>query len=115
MSTIGPVKAFTVTMTCGLTATSAFDLGGSYGKVSVGIPTFPSGDFYFQVSDKIDGTFRRLYHQADVATADPTVVTIASTVSNCYVGVPMYAQYGKIEISTAPSTSLAFKVLCSTN
>lgn len=115
MSTIGPVKAFPVTMTCGLTATSAFDLGGAYGKVMVGIPTNASGSFYFQASDTIDGTFRRLYHAADVGTATPAVVVFDSAVSNCYVGIPMYGQYGKIEISTAPSFSLEFKVICSTN
>jgi hypothetical protein len=115
MSTIGPVKAFPVTMTCGATLTSAFDLGGSYGKVMLGIPTNASGSFYVQASDSATGTFRRLYHAADVDTATPTVLVINSSVSNCYVGIPMGAQFGKIEMSTAPSFALGFKVICSTN
>jgi hypothetical protein len=76
MSTIGPVKAFPVTMTCGATLTSAFDLGGSYGKVMLGIPTNASGSFYVRASDSETGTFRRLYHAADVDTATPTVCAI---------------------------------------
>lgn len=115
MSTIGPAVAFTATLTTGSTSTSAIDLAGGYGKVMVGIPTMTSGcDHYFQVSDSSTGTFRRLYHPADVANATPVVVTYASSVSNCYVPLDANARYLKIEVTTAASdTSHTYKLICS--
>jgi hypothetical protein len=117
MSTIGAVKAFTATLTTGSTSTSAIDLAGGYGKIMVGIPTMTSGcDHYFQVGDTATGTFRRLYHPSTVATAKPTVVVVASSVTNCYVPLDVNGQFLKIEVTTAASdTSHTYKFICSPN
>jgi len=117
MSTIGAVKVFTATLTTGSTSTSAIDLSGGYGKIMVGIPTMTSGcDHYFQVGDTATGTFRRLYHPSTVATADPKVVTVVSSVTNCYVPLNVNGQFLKIEVTTAASdTSHTYKFICSPN
>ena len=117
MSTIGPVKGFYLTMTTGITLTAAIDLGGSYGKILLGIPTMSTGtETYIKASDKSDGVFRRVYHAPTVATATPTVVTIVSAISNCYVPVVVNAQFLKIEHSTAASdTSHTYNIIGSAN
>ena len=114
---VGAVKPFAVTMATQTTLTSAFDLGGAYGQIMIGIPTMTSGtNHYLQVSDSPTGTFRRLYHGSTVATAKPTVWVVDSSVTNCYLPVVCHAQYGKIELSTmASDTSHTYKVICSTN
>jgi len=114
MSTIGPVKAFSVSLNTATTYTSALDLGGSYNKVGLAIPTMASGSFYLQVSDTEDGTFRRLYHEPVAGTTTPPVVLIDSSVTNCVVPLNVPAQFVKVEISTITSDSSGvFKVICS--
>ena len=116
MSTIGPVKAFSVNLNTATTYTSAIDLGGSYGQVGIAIPSIASGNIRAQVSDKIDGTFRALYMEPVAGTATPALLDIPSAVCNCVVPINMPAQFMKIEISTITSdSSAAFKVLCSSN
>ena len=114
MSTIGPVKAFSATINTASTYTSAIDLGGSYAKIGLSIPTMASGSFYVQVSDEESGTFRRLYHKPVAGTTTPPVVLIDSSVTNCVVPLEIPAQYMKVEISTITSDSSGvFKVICS--
>ena len=117
MATIGVSKTYTVTMTTGSTLTSALDLGGSYGKLLLGIPTMTSGcNHYVHVGDSESGTFRRLYYPGYVDTGDPAVVDIDSSVTNCYVPIEAHAQYVKLEVSTAASdTSHTYKIIGSTN
>ena len=117
MSSMGPIKPFTVTMPTQTTLTSAFNLGGSFGKILLGIPTMTSGtNHYLQVGESATGTFRRLYHASTVGTAKPVVWVADSSVTNCYIPVDGHAQYGKIELSTmASDTSHTYKIICSTN
>jgi len=117
MSTIGPVKAFTVTMSTGTTSTSAINLGGSFEKIMIGIPTMASGtNHYFKVSDSESGTFRRLYHNSTVGTAKPTVVVVDSSVTNCYVPINCSAQFLKIELTTAATAAAhTYKLICGVN
>jgi hypothetical protein len=117
MSTVGPIKAFPVSVATAATSSNAIDLGGSYASLMLGIPTMASGtDHYIKVSDTESGTFRRLYHAPDVDTAVPTVVQIDSSVTNCFVPIKGSAQFVKIELSTAATAaSHVYKILCSTN
>jgi len=114
MSTIGPVKAFSVSLNTATTYTSAIDLGGSYNKIGLSIPTMASGSFYLQVSDTETGTFKRLYHEPVAGTTTPPVVAIDSSVTNCVVPLNVPAQFVRVEISTITSDSSGvFKVMCS--
>jgi len=113
MATIGAVKVFVKTMTSGATVAS-FNVGGAYRAYQVGLPSMPSGgDVRFQVSTDEGSTFRTLYHSPTVATAAPTVVNIASSVSNAIVGVPPLGQHFNILVTTAATaTAYQFTVIC---
>jgi len=113
MSTIGAVKVFTKTMASGATVAS-FNVGGSYKYYQVCLPSMASGgDVRFQVSCDEGSTFKTLYHSPTVATAAPTVVNIASSVSNAIVGVPPLGQHFNIQVTTAATaTAYQFTVIC---
>lgn len=108
-----PVQAFSVSLASGLTTTSALDLSKSYQNISIAIPTMTSGtDIYFQGSDTIDGTFRRIYNVATSST--PAAVFLNSSITQAVVKLPLNVQYLKVELSTAmTATAVQFKVLCS--
>ena len=114
---IGAVKAFTVTIASAATSASAIGLGGAYGKVLVGIPTMTSAtDVFFMVSDTLDGTFKKLYHESVVDSATPTQVLFDSSVTNCYVPINFGGQFLQIAYTSATTeASQTFKVLCSSN
>jgi hypothetical protein len=118
MSTIGPVKQFTVGVASGVTASSALDLGGAYGKYILMIPTLTSGtDVRLQVCGTSDGTFLQLYNPNTITpTQTVSVMNFASTVTNAAVPIEIGAQYVKVEFTTAmTATSAQFRFICSTN
>lgn len=118
MSTIGPVKAFTVSVTSGITSTSAVDLGGAYGKYLFGIPSMTSGtDLGILVCDTVDGTFKALYAKATVTpTFTVAAMNFDSAITNCWVPIDIGAQFVKVDIKTAMTASTAtFKFICCSN
>ncbi len=117
MATVGAVKAFSKTIASLVTSTSAFDLGGAYGKIMVGIPTMASATaMFFRACDTETGTFKRIYHEPVVDSTTPTAVQIDSSVSAAYVPLNVGAQFFQIALTSATTeTSYTFKVLCSTN
>ena len=114
MSTIGAVKAFPVSMATLATLTSAIDVGGSYKRMLIEIPTMVSGtDIYIQGSNKIDGTFRRIY-QSESSSGTRTNVPLAfgSAITNCLVGFVPVCQFIKLEFTTAATANAhSFKVV----
>lgn len=114
---IGVLKPFTINVASNVTASSALDLGGAYNRVMLGIPTMTSGtDVCIQASDSESGTFRRIYHEPKVDSTTPTLVQIASSVTNCFVPLNISAQFVKVEFTTAcTASSHNFKFLCSSN
>jgi len=117
MATVGPVSVFTVTMASGATFSSAIDLSGSWGKTALHVPSMTSGtDVRLQVSDSLTGTFVPLYHAPTVATAAPTVINIASSITNCVVPVVIPARYVRVQLTTITTASInVFKVYGSAN
>lgn len=117
MATIGPVKCFAVTLTTGSTSTSALDIGGGYGEIMLGLPSFATNfSTRILVSGYEDGTFRNLYNAPGNTATAATIYTIASGISNCFIPVPVRSQFLKIEVTTATSdTSATFEVICSAN
>lgn len=113
MSTISPVKVFSKTIASGVT-NATFDVGGGYKHYMVGVPTLTSGsDIRFFVSYDEGTTFKALYHAPTVASATPTVVNIASSVSNAFVAVPPLGRHFMIGLTTTPTaTAHTFQVLC---
>lgn len=100
-----PVKYFQVTIASAVTFSSAIDLQQAYNKVSIVLPSMPSGtDVRLHVSETLDGTYRSLFHQPTVTSAAVSF-TIASSISNCVVPIPnLHAQYVKIELSSATTS-----------
>ena len=97
---------------------SAIDLGGSWGKIAIGIPSMASGgNTVIHGSDAIDGTFVPLYLIPTSSPNIPAQVSIASSVSNGIVPVDvMPCQFVKVGVSTAATaTPYTFKLYCSTN
>jgi hypothetical protein len=116
--TIGPVKAFSVTASSGVTYTSAIDLAGAYGKYLFVIPTMTSGsDLGLLVSDTEDGTFRRLYAKAIVTpTFTVAAMNFDSAITNCAIPIEVSAQFIKVEIKSAMTASTAqFQFICCSN
>jgi hypothetical protein len=113
MSTISPVKVFTKTMASGASVLT-FNVGGGYKAYMVRLPSMASGgDVRFNVSHDEGTTFKTLYHSPTVATALPTVVNIASSVSNAVVGVPPLGEHFQIAVTTAATaTAYDFSVIC---
>jgi len=95
-------------LTSGATLTSSANLGRTYRRVYLEVPTMASGDLYIHAS--IDGTnFKR------VTEADPNQGTdfiIASAVTNRIVPIPAGFQYYKIENSSgATDTTTVFNIV----
>jgi len=118
MSTIGPVKAFTVNLASNTTYTSALDLGGGYGHYLFVIPSMTTGtDLRLYVSDKEDGDFRTLYSKA-IATPTFTVAVanFDSALTSVAIPIDIGAQYVKVGVQTlVTGTSANFKFICSSN
>ena len=117
MSSIGPIKPFSVTIASAATSSSAIDLGGAYNRIMVGIPTMTSAtDIFFRASDAIDGTYRKIYHRSKVDSTTPTAVNFDSSVTNCFVPLDVAAQFFQIAYTSATTdASQTFKVICSPN
>lgn len=117
MATIGPIKPFSVTIASASTSSSGIDLGGSYNRVMIGIPTMTSAtDIFFRASEAIDGTYRRIYHRPKVDSTTPTPVQFDSSVTNCFVPIDVAAQFFQIAYTSATTdTSQTFKIICSPN
>ena len=113
MSTIGPVKVFTKSLSSGTTALT-FNIGGAYRSYMIAVPSMPSGggDIRFAVSSDEGLTYKTLYHAPTVATAAPTVVNIPSSVCNCVVGLPTLGQYFQVYLTTAATGTYGFSVIC---
>jgi hypothetical protein len=118
MAYVGNVAVFTVSLASGVTTSSGIDLGGSYGKIAVGIPSMASGgNTVFYGSDALDGTYQPIYLVQNSAPNTPVQVSIASSVSNALVNIfPITCQYLKVGVSTAATaTQYTFKIYCSAN
>jgi hypothetical protein len=113
MATVSPVKVFVKTMSSGATV-ATFNVGGGYRSYMVRLPSMPSGgDVRFNVSYDEGTTFKTLYHSPTVATAAPTVVNIASSISNAIVGIPPLGQHFQVAVTTAATaTAYEFHIIC---
>jgi hypothetical protein len=118
MSTIGPVKAFTVNLASNTTYTSALDLGGGYGHYLFVIPSMVTGtDLRLYVSDTEDGTFRTLYSKP-ISTPTFTVnpINFDSALTSVAIPIDIGAQFVKVGVGTlVTGTSANFKFICTTN
>lgn len=112
MGTVGACIAFTKTMSSGATV-ATFNVGGSYTRYFLMIPSMASGgDVRINMSPD-NSTFKALYHAPTVATATPTVLNIASSISNCCVSLPALGQYFQVAVTTAATaTAYQFTVIC---
>ena len=109
---VGPFAPFTVTAASAATYAS-FDVGGNWDAYTLIIPAMTSSTtLAFGVSDSNTGTYRSLYHAPTSASA-PTLVQIASGITNVAVGLPNLGQYFRIErVATPVDTATTFTVLC---
>ena len=120
MSTIGPVKVFSVTIaaqgTTAAVASDAIDLGGGYSHINLVIPSMTSGvDIQFLVSETASGTFRKLYYPPTTTSA-PAAVNIISSITNCCVGIPCGFQFFKIYLTTAATAAgQTFSIIATAN
>jgi len=112
----GQITVYSQTMPSGATSlTSYFDLGRSFDKVYLEVPTFASGtDVYIQGSR--DGTtFRRIYREqvsTSIVVAD--VWKVGSAASQAFHRVPAGFRYYRPEVSTAlTDTVTPWKMVCS--
>jgi len=120
MSTIGPVKAFPVTIAAQATTaavlSSEVDLGGSYNKMAIIIPSMTSGgDVGIYAAEATGGTFRRVYLSQTVTSA-PVAFNVLSSITNCIVPIPGSYQFVKVYMTTAAtSAGNIFYILASAN
>ena len=118
MAYVGKVSVYTATLASGVTLSSAIDLGGSWGKLALSIPSMASGgNTVVYGSDKIDGTFQPIYLSPTAAPNTPIAISIVSSVSNAIVPIDaVNCQFIQVGVSTAATaTQYTFKVICSTN
>ncbi len=109
MATIGPVKAFTVTIAAQATTaavlSSEVDLGGGYNHYSLIIPSMTSGgDIGIYAAEKTGGTFRKVYLGQSLTSA-PVAFNVISSISNCMVPIPAGYQFCKVYMTTAATSA----------
>lgn len=115
----GPVSVFSVTMTTGTTLTSSVDLQKAWNRISVAVPTMPSGtDIYFQSAGQASAAaspYRRLYHPTNSNSSAVGANFLGSSVTNCIVPVNNgHVRYLKVEFTTAmTAAAVAFEIICS--
>ena len=111
----GPVQVFTVSMASAVSQSTAINLGKSFSKVSLVVPSMASGtEFGFKVSDALAGTYQTFYHQPTV-TSGAVSFSIASAVSKCVVPLPnLHVQYVKVFLaSQTVDSAYQFSLICS--
>ena len=113
MSGYGPVQAFSKSITSGITATSAYDLGGrAFESVYLEVPSMVSGtDFYIQGSS--DGTtFRRVQTSGyRIGTTAVATITTGVTITTSSIDLGENAQNAFLFIPTMTSgTSVLLQV-----
>jgi hypothetical protein len=87
------------------------DLGGAFSKLFLEIPTMPTGTTVYAQGSSDNVTFRRL--QTEITTGTTSYdFGISTANTNCFVAVPIFAQYIKVELKTAVSNdALTFKFI----
>lgn len=113
---MNPVSTYTVSMASAATFSSAVDLGNGWNRVSLIIPTMPSGaDIYLLGSDTISGTYRRVFHGPNTNSAVVAGYFVTSAVTNCILPLTNWPlQFCKVELSSATAdNAYTFKFVCS--
>lgn len=110
----GPIKVFSQTVATGCTGNTitAVDLGGAFQRVFLEIPTMSTGTTVYVKGSADNTTFRRVQHELTTASTcyDFAINTINT---NCFVRVPVFTNYVKVELKTAVSNeSMTFKWHC---
>jgi len=115
--TVGTVRHFSMAMATGATKTSSLDLGGSYGKVMLGIPTMTSGtNIKVLCGGSENGTYRDLFYKPEGVSAVVVAMNLNSSITQCFVPIEFGGQFMKVEFSTKMSdSSIAFDVICGAN
>lgn len=91
---------FETALASSVTLGSMVDLGRSWEKVYLQVPSMASGDLFIKAAQKSDGTFMRVcVDNANTATAQIDF-TIKSSVTNRIVEIPNSLRYLKIESSS---------------
>lgn len=106
---------FTASLTSGATLSDEVDIGQSWGKVYLQIPTMASGSLYVHASPETGGTFTRVVEEKfNTATAHADFV-INSSVTQRIVPIPVHGcRFLKIEnTSGATDVTTTFKIICS--
>jgi hypothetical protein len=110
----GPTLVFSqpVDTACTGATITAVKLYGAYQRVFLEIPTMPTGTTVYALGSTDNVTFRRT--QLDITSGSTSYDFAVSTANtNCFVRVPCYAPYMKVELKTAVSNdALTFKWIC---
>lgn len=109
------ITRFTRTLASAVTSSTEIDIGKAYSKVLLEIPTMPSGcDVFVQGARESGGTFRRIYNAGVNADSTPQAVFFDSTITNCFVEIPAYTRFLKIELSASAmaDNQATFSLVC---
>ena len=112
----GPISAFTVTMTTGLTSTSSIDLARAWKSVYLQIPSVTSNAIHYIKGSPDNSTFQRIYHPVpNTSSAQGNVFQIASSLTGVTVPIPNGFRYLKIETdaTVGSSTANTYVLICS--
>lgn len=99
-----PVKVFAVTMTSGATFSNSADLGTSFNRMYLQIPTMASGSLHVNGSVDNSNFFRIMRDQGNTTTVHSTFV-IDSSVTQRIVPIPGGIRYMRVE-STSGCTDV---------
>lgn len=111
----GAQVVYTLSMVSGGTLTSvALDLGRSWAKTYLEVPTMTSGDVYVQGAFSAAGPFRRISIDNGNTSSVQADFIIKSSVSQRFVPIPVSAfRFIKIENSSGVSqTTTIFNIIC---
>lgn len=111
-----PIKQtyFSTTINATATESGIINLGRTWDRVALEVPTTPSAsDFFIQASVSSGGTFRRVTQRIpNTVSVQGFDFKISSLVTNRIVPIPNNFQFLKVEASTANTSTLAFNVIC---
>jgi len=104
-----PQSVFSVNVASGITLSSGLDLGISWRRIYLEVPTMASGSLYVQAASKLDSTYRRVVHNSSM-----TDFSINSALSQKVVPVPADGlRFVKVESSSGCTDVITtYKFIC---
>jgi hypothetical protein len=111
---VGIQRSFAVTMASGGTLTSALNLGKTFQKVYLDVPSMTSNsNIHIHAAASVSGTYRRVALPViGTATIGHNTFTIGSATTNRVLEIPAGLQFIKIETTATCDSGQIFNVLC---